>query len=1027
MKKNYLMLLPACAMLLGAFAGIKFAHREVLEPDNAIYDEEDAVYDYDKPSLMINPSPKRAAVQVNKVSIHYHNDDGNNAKREFWVWCDGVNGSGFAPTKVTNGGKDMVLELNFTGELANFAGKKGVYFIVKMVGTWVGQSNNMYVDYSEFDVVGGAVEVWCIPGEGNAIEMYKTEQETKMDRFQVASFTNWKTINVITTAVPQTWRLYALTSYYMSLGTATQKSVLQNYLIAEGTNPTCTDVTYNSIPSKSFNIKLNYTAKVNVQYYLEGVFPEWSSYTKTKYVSFHKLYETERFETYYNYSGDDLGATYSKESTTFKVWAPTAARVRVLLYDSGTSEEIAEQYGVTGSDLGRGYNMAFKAGGIWQATINGDLNGKYYKYYVVNSLGSSETVDPYAKACGVNGDRGMIVDWSTTNPTGWDNLPLKWDGVSGLDINSPTDLSIYETHIRDLTMDESWNGKKMRGTYAAFSETGTTVTVGGTTATTGFDHLNEMGYKAIHLLPVFDHDNNEQLAANDAEGKPLPSRVYNWGYNPKNYNCVEGSYAVDPYDGASRIKEFKQMILAFANNSNKTRIIMDVVYNHVSSAPASCFNKLMPNYYFRMTEDGSYYDGSGCGNEVKSEAPMMSKYIVDSLCWWAKEYKIKGFRFDLMGLLNVGTIDAARKALYQIDPDILIYGEGWTGDGSGYDYSAGSVYVVHGHGATNDNGGKATLSEKDKNLLCCMSAAVYRYLYPVQNACYVACFNDAGRGAIRGDNDISRGWGFIDQGASDVGDKSKTVADMMIGYHAGMGGNPYQCVNYASCHDNYSLFDQVMNAIPGWEGNLNTYDNPGLACAAVSAVECAIMFSNGIALVQGGEEVFRSKEVKSAEDVALVKESDSHTIKGHLITHNAYNLSDDVNAFRWGRKIAINGVSTIGYVQEMAKAIHLRNTLKKYSQTELNAASPYSSTSQFNVWGQGDGSTTIAVRNGKYFCFISGCNDSVIPFGAYYESTNKVAFTSNKTPTYNGFEPGTDDNGNKGIKLGWYTTVCLYS
>ena len=292
---------------------------------------------------------------------------------------------------------------------------------------------------------------------------------------------------------------------------------------------------------------------------------------------------------------------------------------------------------------------------------------------------------------------------------------------------------------------------------------------------------------------------------------------------------------------------------------------------------------------------------------------------------------------------------------------------------------------------------------------------------PVANTCYVGAFNDAGRNAIRGDNNLDNGWGFIDQGSGDVGDKSKTVADMMVGYHTGMGGNPNQCVNYASCHDNYSLFDQVMNAISG-----ATWTDPGLACAAVSAVECAIMFSNGIAFMQGGEEVFRSKEVTTAADKALVKASDSHTIKGKLITHNAYNLSDAVNAFKWERKISINGVSTKGYVEEMSKAIKLRKTLKKYDYAALQANNPYSSTSVFNVWGQGAGKTSIAIRNNNFFCFISGCNEDVIPFGAYYTGTDKVAFTSNKTPDYNGFVPAGEGD-NKGIQLGWYTTVCLYS
>ncbi len=989
------------AMLLGLFSVNFFKSVEFIGKDNAVYGENPLIVDYDKPAVVV---AKAEDVSATSISIHYHNDDAENAKREFWVWCSGVNGSAFTPT-VTNGGKDMELAFSFTGEHANFADKKGIYFIVKYKTSWVGQSDNMFVDFSEFPPdASGKTTVWCVPGEGSAIEMYKSESETKMDRFQVATFTDWKTISVTMTAVPTTWKLYALTSSYMSYGKAEQKAKLKNYLIAEGSNPTCKTVTYNSMSCKQFDIKLNYTAKVNVQYYLEGVFPAWAEYTKTKYVSFHQLYKTQRFETYYTYSGNDLGATYSTSGTTFKVWAPTAAIVRVLLYDLGTNSELAKELGIQGTDNARGYNMSFQPGGIWQVTINGDLNGKYYKYYVENSLGSCETCDPYAKACGVNGDRAMICDFSKTNPEGWNNLPLKWDGVNGYDIKTPNELSVYEVHIRDLTMDSSWNGKKLPGTYSAFVEKGTTVTVGNETAKTGFDHLEEMGVNTIQLVPVFDNDNLEQLG----------SRTYNWGYNPLNYNCVDGSYATDPYNGDSRIKEFKALVLAFANNANKTRIVMDVVYNHVSSAPASCFNKLMPRYYFRMEETtGNYFDGSGCGNEVRSEATMMRKYIVDSLCWWASEYKIKGFRFDLMGLIDVGTIDLARRELYKIDPDIVIYGEGWTGDGSGYDYSKGEVYQVHGNQDLHD--GSTTLTEEQRKLLGCVTASVYRYLNPVTNTCYVGAFNDAGRNAIRGDNNLDNGWGFIDQGSGDVGDKSRTVADMMIGYHTGMGGNPNQCVNYASCHDNYSLFDQLMNGIAG-----ATWTNPGLACAAVSAVECAIMFSNGIAFMQGGEEVFRSKEVTTAADRELVKESDSHTIKGKLITHNAYNLSDAVNAFKWGRKISINGVSTKGYVEEMAKAIKLRNKLAKYDYAALQAKSPYSSESPFNVWGYGSGSTAIGIKNDHYFCFISGVNDAVTPFDA--SLIQRVEFTSNKTADYNGYEVVEG-----GIKLGWYTTVCIYS
>ena len=1009
MKNKKLFFLPVALFALAVpLLGAHFySAKEYVEPDDIEYSD-DLVRDFNNPDVKYESKGLFANESATSIAIHYHNEDAQNDKREFWVWCPGRNGSAFAPTTVSADKKDMVLSFEFTGENKEFAKKKSISFIVKKIGSWVGQSDNVLIEYKDHvPNASGLTEIWTIPGEGNAIEVYDSEAETKMDRFVNASFTDWRHIKIIATTVPQTYRLYALTSNYMSLGSTATKDDLNRYLIKKGQTPTCTDVTYNSMPCKQFTIELNFTAKVNVQYYLEGVFPEYQSYTKTKYVSSAELYETARFKQYYEYKGDDLGATFvNPKETTFKVWAPTAARVRLMVYKSGTPEEIGEQAGVAGDDSYSGYNMVFQPGGVWAITItNKNMANTYYNYYVVNSLGISEVTDPYAKAVGVNGSRGMVLSFPLTDPDGWASVPKIWDGEEGYDIEHPNDLSIYETHIRDLTMDESWKGTSTPGTYSAFVESGTTVTVDGTVASTGFDHITELGVKAVQLEPVFDSDNLETPA----------DRTYNWGYNPLNYNCVDGSYATDPFNGASRITEFKKMVMAFAKNGNHTRVIMDVVYNHVSSAPASCFNKLMPKYYFRYASDGTYYDGSGCGNEVKTEAPMMRKYIVDSLCWWASEYKIKGFRFDLMGLIDVGTLNEARKALYAIDPDIILYGEGWTGDSSGYDYNNGDIYQVHGHEDTHSTSTTTPQQAYDMSLGA-VTSAVYRFLYPTQNACYVGAFNDAGRNGMRGDNNLDKGWGFIDQGSGDVGDKSSAVADMMIGYHKGMGGNPNQCVNYASCHDNFTLFDQLSYGISG------SATSVGLACAAVSAVECAIMFSNGIAFIHGGEEVFRTKEVKSDADKALVKESDTHMINGKLICHNSYNLSDDVNAYRWDRKVKIGSTVTKGYVEELAKAIHARNNLKKYSYDDLQAHSPYSDGSPFNVWGYGSGKTSIGIKNESYFCFISGVNSDTIPFGAYYEYPHDLVFTSNKTPDYNGYE---EDQANNGIRLGWYTTVCF--
>lgn len=1003
-KRNLLLTAISLTMLLSLVSRHSLVKdsSDYLEPDNVTYDDPLFV-DFNNPVMV----QRNASVKASSLTIHYHNDDGECASRELWIWCSLAEGQAHTPT-VSADGKDMTVSFDFTGDFAIFAKAPDFSFIVKKVGTWDGQSENVEVNYEDYPPnEQGKAEIWAIPGEGSAVEIYKTEEETKMDRFMSATFTDWKHIEIIATDVPQTYKLYALTSNYMKISAiaANADKLLEQQLIASGSSPSCTNVVYNDLPAKKFTISLNYTIKPNVQYYLTGVFPEYASFTKTKYVSSHQLYETPRFRQYYTYKGNDLGATYEgANSTTFRVWAPTAARIRLLIYPNGTPEGLTdEEKGVIGDDTAYGYDMAYRPGGIWQVTVtNRDLDGMYYNYYVVNSLGKITATDPYAHACGVNGDRGMILDFDRTDPEGWAEISQPWDHGYD-DIEAPNDLSIYETHIRDLTMDETWTGTKQRGTYPAFIEKGTTYTGkyngNDVTVKTGFDHIEEMGVKAVQLEPVFDSDNSEEP----------DKRVYNWGYNPKNYNCIDGAYSTNPYDGEVRVREFKEMVLAFAKNKNKTRTIMDVVYNHVASAPGSCFNKLMPKYYFRYWEDGTYSDGSGCGNEVKTEAPMMSKYIVDSLCWWAKEFNIKGFRFDLMGLIDWQTLKKAAQELYKIDPDIYLYGEGWTGS---FIQSEANIdnktpdrpYYGNWGAKTND---------------------VYSQLWKDGDMCYVGAFNDKGRNELKGGNDIPAGgwsspYGFISQGKGDVGDKSSVVADMMIGYHTGSGGNPNQCINYGSCHDNFTLFDQLTYTVCA-DG---TNDYPGSACAASTAVNCAIMFSNGVAFMQGGEELFRSKVV-SDEEYAKYGDTGNVIIAGKRVSHNSYRSFDSTNSYKWDRKISVteNGstVYVLDYVKELQKAIELRKNTPKRDYGYLQEHNPYDSGSDLNVWGQGSGNTTLGMKNGEYFFFIAGFDADPISFGAYFDSGfNVQKFCSN--PKSGGFAP---DSGSKTLQLGWYTCVCL--
>ena len=973
-------------LVVGAISPSVAKQVDLFRQDEVVYDDPRFV-DYEQPDFVYNAPLNADVVSPTSVSIHYHNNDNDCSSRELWIWCDGVNGSAFAPV-VTNGGADMEVSFSFTGEYANFANKKSLSFIVKYTiasgkgggDGWTGKSANMLLSYTEFPPNSeGKTEVWCIPGEGDSIEMYESRELTEMDRFVSASFNDdWKTITVLATAQPTSYKLYGLTSYYMNNNISER---LEDYLICEGAPTSSTAVDGN----RRFTINLNHTIKPNVQYLLEGVFPEYPTYKKTKYVGAYNLYESEFFNSHYLYEGSDLGVTYSKSSTTFKVWAPTAASVRVRLYKSGSPSDYIK-YDPTATDWFGGYNMVFRPGGVWEVTVtNKDLNGMYYTYEVYNSLGQSETIDPYAKACGIDGKRAMILDFSQTNPDGWDKVPLRWDGVYRYDINTPNELSIYETHIRDLTMDESWTGESMPGTYSAFAEKGTTYTKDGVTVKTGFDHIEELGVKAVQLIPVFDSANTEGLG----EGE----RSYNWGYNPDNYNCVEGSYSTNPYDGAARIKEYKQLIQNYAKNANHTRIIMDVVYNHVNSISSHPFQKLMPRYYFRYEPTSSSpYNGSGCGNEVKTEAPMMRKYMVESLCWWAKEYKIKGFRFDLMGLIDWQAIKAAAKELYKIDPDIYLYGEGWTGDGS----ESGNI----------DNGeGRPYYNHWGAN-----TWTVYNKLQKESDMCYVGAFNNYGRDAIAGETGKYQERGFIDLGSGDVGGISYPIANMLAGYHSPDENwkDPNQCVNYASCHDDFSLFDHLTYGVGS--------GYPAAVCAATAAVESTIMYSNGAAFIRGGEEIFQNKRV-SDDELDVADPGRVVEINGVNISSNSYNLSDYTNAFRWDRKISIDGVSVKQYYDAIKDAVNARKNMKRYSKTDLSKSSPYSSVSELYVWGQGNGSTIVCMRNGDFYFFVNGISDGNISFSSI-STHNQVVFLSN--PAEGGYVPNST-----GLKLGWYTAVCL--
>ena len=933
-KRNFLKFvfsaLFACVLAMPVALSIPHVVDEA-GADTAIY-RENKPANLLKPDLVNGEDDEEETVDVDKVILHYYNEDAVTDTRAFYIWATGINGKEYSdqlnndPSIVRYYSSDaahpevidsMAITMDFKNDarFEEFRGLSSIMFIIKFKAksatdeNWNGQSSDTELDFRVFAPnAEKTVEVWAVSAGGANITIVDSEAKTKVPGVKIAKFTNWKTISCSSTKETKSvnWQLYAYDETYYKRDMAFRGGYNKFYLIKEG-----------SSVGPTFTISLKYEIHVNMTYTLvthdpsTDDDPDMKTLSKTTTVTMEKLYDSAKFKKYYQYSGSDLGFTYTKEATNFKVWAPTAANMTVLLYDSDTSSA----YG--GKNKSTGYHMNYAQGGIWTLTIQGNLKGKYYNYQVDNSLGTSVTMDPYATTAGRCGVRAMVYDKSETNPEGWDQLPLKWDGntsfkwdssnskeKAGLDITTPQELTIYEVHIQDFTYDESWvsNNNNRPGTFNAFVESGTRL-ASDPTVTTGYDHLNELGIDAVQLLPVFDSDNDERSY----------KLAFNWGYNPLNYNVVEGAYCSNSSNGLTRVKEFKNLVLQMSKTNAHSRVIMDVVYNHVSSLAASCFNKLMPLYYFRYTEDGDPYNGSGCGNEVKTEAPMMRKYIVDSLCMWAREYKIKGFRFDLMGLIDVTTMRTAAEELYKIDPDIYIYGEGWTGDSSGYDWETGTIYPVHG-ATGQENWGAIT-------------ASVYSVLWDCNETtrrCYVGGFNDGGRDAIRGNNDP--GYGFMQRNGSE--ECRYNIGKMIWGANKDMGANPKQTINYASCHDNFTVRDQLYATI-----DFNTKPDANLVVNGVITAHALVFASNAAAFMLGGEELLRTKELNETE-AAEVSPNTYITAFGHKLSHNSYNSPFSVNSFKWENKksVTIDGktVNTSAVTQKFADMIKLHHSMPKY-------------------------------------------------------------------------------------------------
>lgn len=503
------------------------------------------------------------------------------------------------------------------------------------------------------------------------------------------------------------------------------------------------------------------------------------AYTNTE---IGKVIRSEEFDKLFYYSGNDLGNIYTPQHTKFRVWAPTASEAKLVTYKKWNDK------------IGTEINMQQGEKGTWKAELKGNQKGLFYTYKVKIGDKWTEAVDPYVRAASVNGDKGAVVDLEETNPK-------KWKANKKPKFKNPEDAIIYELHVRDLSIQPE-SGIKQKGKYLGVTEKGTKGPEG---VKTGLDHMKDLGVTHVQFLPIFDYASVNEETLNEPQ--------YNWGYDPKNFNVPEGSYSTNPYEPTVRITELKQMIQVL--HDNNLRVVMDVVYNHMYNAAESNFHKLVPGYYYRYNEDGTFANGTGVGNDTASERKMMRKFMVDSVTYWAKEYNLDGFRFDLMGIHDYETMNEIRKAVNQIDPTIILHGEGW-------DLNTPLA---------------AELKANQKN---------------AEKMKGIAHFNDNIRDGLKGSVFEEKENGFVN-GKQNMEDRIKRGITAGIDYDTNSSTyqDPEQVLTYVEAHDNHTLWDKLELTNPG--------DSAEVRKQMHKLSSSILLTSQGIPFLHAGQEFMRTK------------------------------------------------------------------------------------------------------------------------------------------------------------------------
>ncbi len=714
---------------------------------------------------------------INKLSnqfiVHFHSDEKKYDEHALWLWPK--NGS-------LNTEFPFIAEDSFGGISASDLSLYGsdpanleIGVIVKTKGSWSWQTKDRFVSTAELTPDSrGNYSVWIVDGD----DTIYSEEITDFEKVRLSYFVDFNTL-------------------FVSAGGGKAKKVelLCDGEVVQEYSP--------ASPSQNVTMKLEQPVDLHHVYSAQVTFE--SGVTRNRNVQIHEIYNSASFKETYDYDGE-LGAIYASDHTLFKVWSPYSDSIKLKLYRNGTPTSVSATKG--SDEVYLEVPMTQGEKGVWSATVNEDLEGFYYTYEVVSSAYPKgiEVVDPYARSAGINGLRGMVVDFSKTNPEGWDEVAPKQ--------TAPTSSVIYEAHVADITSSPTWNGPEEKAKrFAGLIETGTAYTNDDGSTPTGFDYLKTLGFNALQLQPIFDQANDEVN----------PS--FNWGYNPLNYNVLEGSYSSDPYDGYVRIKEFKEVVQAYAKEG--INIIMDVVYNHVNSVNGQNFDVLVPDYYFRKDSEGVLTNGSGCGNETADEHTMFQKFVIDSTKFWANEYKLGGFRFDLMGLHQIATMNAVTAALKESNPSVCVIGEPWAGGTSGLNgiYKAAdqkNIGLYEGYGAFNDqmrDGLVASGMNGPETLSYVMA--------PASNA----------------DSKYSAHLSAIKRG--------------LAGGTGMLSDDPAKAVQYVTCHDNRVLKDRFLIAKEK-KPQVVTFGEEDLPHMSTFAQSFA-MLSQGISFMQEGEEFLRTK------------------------------------------------------------------------------------------------------------------------------------------------------------------------